>query len=142
MEYLKLGSTASVFYDPTTQILIRTHEVLALSHFPKSKKMGLAKRSGHITAATKDEYEAYLATLSEKEKAKLPTTAPAKPKKPAKPAEDTYDYNPDLLKLTPDEFRERVAEEGFLDDDIKKFDGLTNIKEMIKLFDIVNEEYK
>lgn len=141
MEYLKLGETASIFFDPTTKLLIRANEVVALSSLPKSKKIGLAKRSGHITSATKEEYEKFLATLPAEKAEKFKVTVSKTTKKKGKSEEDDYEYNPDLLKLTPDQFRERVEEEGFLDEDIAKFDGMTDIKAMIKLFDEINKEY-
>lgn len=139
MEYLKLGPTASIFYDPSTGVLIRTHEVIALSRIPKSKKLGLARRSGHVTNATEKDYTTYLDGLSATEKAKISMVSPKEKNK--KQVTDDYPYNPDLLKMTPDQLRERIAEEGFLDEDMEKFDGLTDVKAMIKLFDEINKEY-
>lgn len=139
MEYLKLGPTASIFFDPTTGVLIRTHEVLALTRIPKSKKLGLARRSGHITNATEKEYQTFLDGLPAEQRSKI-SSIPLK-EKGKKVEKDTYPYNPELLKMTPDELRERIAEEGFLDEDMEKFTGLTDVKAMIKLFDEINKEY-
>lgn len=141
MIYLKLGPNASVFFDPSSQLLIRGGEVIAVEKLPKTKKYGLASRSGHVAHATKEEYDAFLSKTGVAP-AKFVPTPPIKGKKD-KTVEvlDDYEYNPELLKKTPDEIREMIINEGFMDEDIKKFEGLTDVKEMIKLFDQVNKEY-
>lgn len=145
MEYLKLGENASIFHDPTTHLLIRGAEVIAVERAPKSKKFGLAKRHGHVTSATEAEYREFQETLEPSKRAKTPVVGKAKPGKKSDKAKDEekdeYDYNPELLELTPDQFRERVAAEGFLEEDIEKFEGMSDIKKMIKLFDEVNKSY-
>jgi hypothetical protein len=140
MEYFKLGEKASIFYDPSTQVLIRQGEVQAFKSLPKSKKVGLARRNGHITSASEEEYNNYLATLDNPEDA--PIVVPSKPKTKDKD-KDLYEYNPELLTLTPDQFRKKLAEEsGFLDEDLDQFEKLKDIKKMIKLFDEINKEYQ
>lgn len=140
MIYLKLGEGASIFFDPTSNLLIRNNEVLAIEQKPRTKKFGLAFRSGHVTTATNEEYTKYL-----QEAGITPTKfVPTPTKKADKPVEvmDDYKYDPELLKMGPDELREMIVNEGFLDEDIQKFEGMTDVKEMIKLFDKINEEYK
>lgn len=143
MEYFKLGENATIFYDPTTQFKIVADEVIEVKTMPRSKKIGIARRSGHIVTSSKAEFDAYIKSLDGTAD-EVPVTVVAKPVKKGKgkkEEEDDYEYNPDLLQLTPAEFRAKIADEGFLEEDVEKFDDLKDIKVMIKLFDEINKQY-
>ena len=60
--YYKLGEQAEVFYDASLRILIRKGEVLEFDKAPKSKKFNMAKAGGHISMASKAEYDDYMAS--------------------------------------------------------------------------------
>lgn len=141
MLYLKLGAGASIFFDPTSQLLIRNNEVVALERPPKTKKYGLASRNGHIVSTSKEEYDNFLKSTGKVSEKFIPTPTAKASKKEKPEVLDEYEYNPELLIKTPNEIREMVINEGFLEEDIEKFNGMEDIKEMIKLYDILNKEY-
>jgi hypothetical protein len=101
MKYLKLGPKATIFFDPTTQILIRGTEVIAAKAFKTSKKLALALNQGHISWATEEEYNA------SKEEG-------VKGKEIAKPVNRlTDDGKDELYDLSPEDFKKMVKDSGF-----------------------------
>lgn len=135
MVYLKLGPGATIFYDPSTQVLIRGGEIIAVDRLPKSKKFGLAHRSGHVMSAPSSEYEAYC--KANKIEPKVVSTKKRENKEPV----DDYPYNPELLAMSAEELMAMIKNEGFLEEDMAKFNGLTDPKKIIKLYDEINKEY-
>lgn len=60
MKYLKLGEKASIFFDPTTRLLIRGKEVIALKAIQKSKKLSTALNQGHVVNATEEDFNNWI----------------------------------------------------------------------------------
>jgi hypothetical protein len=100
MKYLKLGEKATIFFDPTTRILIRGTEIIAAKAFQKSKKLALALTQGHIAWATEEEYNAFKETGSVG-------------KDIAKPQNKLTGDHDELEDLTPEEFKKMVKDSGF-----------------------------
>lgn len=147
--YYKLGELAGVFYDPSLRILIRKNEVIEFDKAPKSKKFNQAKAGGHISMATKDEFDDYQASLRGEVK------EPVKEEK----ANEPEVKEPVKGKLTPEEValkktlegmetNEEIVEhfklEGFLEEDIEKLTAIIEGKKatIIKLAIELNREYK
>ena len=147
--YYKLGENASVFYDPTTRILLTGKEVIELDKTPKSKKFNVAKAGGHVVMASKQEFDDYQATLGIGPVKETADAAPKAPKAPSKgltltPEEvelkttlEAMEGNQEIV----DYFRDVV---GFLDEDIEKLEAKLESKKstLINLGIELNREYK
>lgn len=121
MKYLKLGEKASIFFDPTTRLLIRGKEVIALKAIPKSKKLSIALNQGHVVNATEEEYEAFLAG-NEAE---------------AKTTEEGY-IDP-LSELSDADFKKAVKESGFTATD-QKF--ILKAEDKVKAYRDIEKTYE
>lgn len=59
-QYFKLGTKASVFFDPATKLKVVNSQVVKVDNRVKSEKIIKALRNGHLEKATKEEYEAFI----------------------------------------------------------------------------------
>lgn len=60
-KYVKLGSKASVFHDPTTNIKVLPGQIVEVKGVGKfSKKINAALKGGHLENVSKEEYEKFL----------------------------------------------------------------------------------
>jgi hypothetical protein len=148
--YYKLGDQAGVFYDPSLRILIRKGEVVAFDANPKSKKFNMAKAGGHISVASKDEYEAYVNQTDAVETVEVTTPEPEKKEEPEVILKGKLTPDELALKKTLEGMEDNSAiieyfkNEGFLEEDIEKLNEKLDSKKatLIKLALELNREYK
>ena len=129
--YLKLGPKATMFFDPSTQILIRNNEVIELEMIPKNKKITTALSQGHIVRAEAEEFLAY-------QKGGVKVTASAAVKTPT----DEEDIKDTLVDLSDEEFVDKVQGAGFTKKDQKKILEQSSREAQITLYRKLEKNYE
>lgn len=61
MIYIKLGSRASSYYDPTSKVSLAGSEILELEAIPSSKGFQKSLHAGHIVLTSQVDYKAWVA---------------------------------------------------------------------------------
>lgn len=155
--YYKLGEKASMFFDPSTGVILRPGEVLEFDKPPKSKKFSIARNGGHVVAATQEEFKACedgknpdgalggAKVLQEVEEDEAPVNKKEKAK--LTPEEETLKAK--LLEMESlEDVIEHFKEDGWLKEDLDKLTAKLGEKkkptpaQFIKLALEINREYK
>lgn len=155
--YYKLGEKASMFFDPSTGVILRPGEVLEFDKPPKSKKFSIARNGGHVIAATKEEFEACEAgknadgalggakVLQEVEEDEAPVTK----KEKAKLTPEEEELKAKLMEMESlEDIVEYFKEDGWVEDDLEKLNAKLGEKkkptpaQFVKLALEINREYK
>ena len=125
-KYLKLGEKAGMFFDPTSQVLIRGSEVVKVERLMKTKKLVVALNQGHVINATEEEYTNFL------------NGGPVKP-----PVVETPEITEaGLSEMTDAEFKAKVKKFGFVKKDKDAIFAIEDREEAIKLFKELSLKYE
>jgi hypothetical protein len=127
-KYYKLGEKATLFFDPTTQVLIRGKEIIEVTRLPKSKKLAVAINQGHVVVATEEEYQRFL------NHGLIPVDPPLQPELPPEPPLD-------LLTLGDKEFKKEVKKFGFVKKDLDAILAAETREEAVELYNKLVQNY-
>lgn len=125
-KYFKLGEKASMFFDPTSQLLIRGAEVVMVERVMKTKKLSLALNQGHVIPATEDEFNAFESGVPLK---KHESTPEAK-------------SDSDMVKMSDAEFKKAVKEFGFQKKDKDTIMALETREEQVTMYEELAKKYE
>ena len=104
MKYIKLGSTASIFFDPTTQFKILPGEIKPFEKAIRGSKKTLnALKGGHLEYASEDAYESYISDKEDEMETEATQDTQSKQTPKSFNPEDVDDFSEEeLMKLKKD----------------------------------------
>ena len=125
-KYFKLGEKASMFFDPTSQLLVRGNEVVMVERVMKTKKLSLALNQGHVIPATEDEFKAFQSGVPLKKHEIAPEVK----------AES------DMINLSDAEFKKAVKEFGFQPKDKTAIMACETREEQVAMYEELAKKYE
>jgi hypothetical protein len=131
--FLKLGEKASSFYDPTSGVNIRGHEVVKVNAKQmKSKKVIIALRNGHINKTDENAYKIYNGLLD------APIAAETSTADGDITTDPRYD---DLMGMSKKDILDWMVTEGFDDEDVSKAEAIKDKTKRLEFILVAEKAY-